>query len=164
MEFFSILQVEDRTPFVTVALQECERMNLLCEELRRSLQELELGLTVMTNFNIFLHFLLYIHIHVVHNYHDFSSISNNLTRKKNCLHESQFSISYNMLYIYNVLYLKYLKYVSFDKIQNHFSFLRNLLLLNVVMLFLLLNVVIDIKMNSICYNTTILRFNFEMRN
>ncbi|KOX67396.1 Dynein beta chain, ciliary, partial [Melipona quadrifasciata] len=38
-------KVEDRTPFVTVALQECERMNLLCEELRRSLQELELGLT-----------------------------------------------------------------------------------------------------------------------
>ncbi|XP_015433748.1 PREDICTED: dynein beta chain, ciliary-like [Dufourea novaeangliae] len=37
-------KVEDRTPYVTVALQECERMNLLCEELRRSLRELELGL------------------------------------------------------------------------------------------------------------------------
>lgn len=48
--------MEDRTPFVTVALQECERMNLLCEELRRSLQELELGLKVMTNFYAFLHF------------------------------------------------------------------------------------------------------------
>nr|XP_033200758.1 dynein beta chain, ciliary-like isoform X1 [Bombus vancouverensis nearcticus] len=42
LELYS--KVEDRTPFVTVALQECERMNLLCEELRRSLQELELGL------------------------------------------------------------------------------------------------------------------------
>ncbi|XP_076749810.1 dynein beta chain, ciliary-like [Xylocopa sonorina] len=38
-------KVEERTPYVTVALQECERMNLLCEELRRSLQELDLGLS-----------------------------------------------------------------------------------------------------------------------
>ncbi|CAK9799022.1 Dynein beta chain, ciliary [Anthophora plagiata] len=37
-------KVEDRTPYVTVALQECERMNILCEELKRSLKELELGL------------------------------------------------------------------------------------------------------------------------
>ncbi|XP_017887523.2 dynein beta chain, ciliary-like [Ceratina calcarata] len=42
MELYA--KVEDRTPFVTVALQECERMNLLCEELRRSLIELDLGL------------------------------------------------------------------------------------------------------------------------
>lgn len=50
--------MEDRTPFVTVALQECERMNLLCEELRRSLQELELGLKVMTNIYAFLYFYI----------------------------------------------------------------------------------------------------------
>ncbi|XP_076235061.1 dynein beta chain, ciliary [Calliopsis andreniformis] len=37
-------KVEDRTPYVTVALQECERMNFLCEELKRSLHELDLGL------------------------------------------------------------------------------------------------------------------------
>ncbi|XP_076548684.1 dynein beta chain, ciliary isoform X2 [Osmia lignaria lignaria] len=37
-------KVEDRTPFITVALQECERMNSLCDELKRSLHELELGL------------------------------------------------------------------------------------------------------------------------
>ncbi|XP_054000578.1 dynein beta chain, ciliary-like [Hylaeus anthracinus] len=37
-------KVEDRTPFVTVALQECERMNILCDELKRSLRELDLGL------------------------------------------------------------------------------------------------------------------------
>ncbi|XP_078035556.1 dynein beta chain, ciliary-like isoform X7 [Augochlora pura] len=37
-------KVEDRTPYVTVALQECERMNILCEELKRSLRELDLGL------------------------------------------------------------------------------------------------------------------------
>ncbi|XP_031370134.1 dynein beta chain, ciliary-like isoform X1 [Apis dorsata] len=47
-EEFNMLElygkVEDRTPFVTVALQECERMNVLCEELKRSLHELDLGL------------------------------------------------------------------------------------------------------------------------
>ncbi|XP_046432396.1 dynein beta chain, ciliary-like [Neodiprion fabricii] len=37
-------RVEDRTPFIIVAFQECERMNILCGELRRSLRELELGL------------------------------------------------------------------------------------------------------------------------
>lgn len=40
-------KVEDRTPFVIVAFQECERMNILCDELRRSLKELELGLKVI---------------------------------------------------------------------------------------------------------------------
>lgn len=39
-------QVEDRTPYVIVALQECERMNNLCDEISRSLTELELGLKV----------------------------------------------------------------------------------------------------------------------
>ncbi|KAK2582958.1 hypothetical protein KPH14_009015 [Odynerus spinipes] len=37
-------RVEDRTPFVIVSFQECERMNILCNELRRSLTELTLGL------------------------------------------------------------------------------------------------------------------------
>ncbi|XP_014471080.1 PREDICTED: dynein beta chain, ciliary-like [Dinoponera quadriceps] len=37
-------KVEDRTPFVIVALQECERMNALTNELKRSLGELDLGL------------------------------------------------------------------------------------------------------------------------
>ncbi|XP_034948410.1 dynein beta chain, ciliary-like [Chelonus insularis] len=37
-------KVDERTPFVIVALQECERMNILCAELKRSLLELELGL------------------------------------------------------------------------------------------------------------------------
>lgn len=44
--FFLFVQAEDRTPFVIVALQECERMNVLCEELKRSLAELDLGLKV----------------------------------------------------------------------------------------------------------------------
>lgn len=39
-------KAEDRTPFVIVAFQECERMNILCDELKRSLRELELGLKV----------------------------------------------------------------------------------------------------------------------
>ena len=39
-------KVEERTPYVIVAFQECERMNLLMGELRRSLRELDLGLKV----------------------------------------------------------------------------------------------------------------------
>ncbi|XP_058061407.1 LOW QUALITY PROTEIN: dynein beta chain, ciliary-like [Anopheles bellator] len=37
-------RVEDRTPFIIVAFQECERMNILVRELKRSLRELLLGL------------------------------------------------------------------------------------------------------------------------
>lgn len=39
-------KVEDRTPYVVVAFQECERMNTLTREIRRSLKELDLGLKV----------------------------------------------------------------------------------------------------------------------
>uniref|UniRef100_A0A1I8PDY1 Dynein beta chain, ciliary n=1 Tax=Stomoxys calcitrans TaxID=35570 RepID=A0A1I8PDY1_STOCA len=37
-------RVEDRNPYILVAFQECERMNILMAELKRSLNELELGL------------------------------------------------------------------------------------------------------------------------
>ncbi|KAM6297472.1 dynein axonemal heavy chain 17 [Aegotheles albertisi] len=37
-------KAEEKTPYVVVALQECERMNILTHEIRRSLQELDLGL------------------------------------------------------------------------------------------------------------------------
>ncbi|XP_032995477.1 dynein heavy chain 9, axonemal isoform X2 [Lacerta agilis] len=37
-------KVEERTPYIVVAFQECERMNLLTSEIRRSLRELDLGL------------------------------------------------------------------------------------------------------------------------
>ncbi|KAF2900340.1 hypothetical protein ILUMI_05842 [Ignelater luminosus] len=37
-------KVEDRTPFIIVAFQECERMNNLTREMKRSLVELDLGL------------------------------------------------------------------------------------------------------------------------
>ncbi|XP_076002796.1 dynein axonemal heavy chain 9 [Genypterus blacodes] len=37
-------KAEERTPFQVVALQECERMNILTQEIRRSLHELLLGL------------------------------------------------------------------------------------------------------------------------
>ncbi|XP_041975803.1 dynein beta chain, ciliary [Aricia agestis] len=37
-------KVEERTPYVIVAFQECERMNHLTGEMRRSLRELDLGL------------------------------------------------------------------------------------------------------------------------
>lgn len=36
----------ERTPYVVVAFQECERMNILTNEMRRSLKELSLGLKV----------------------------------------------------------------------------------------------------------------------
>ncbi|XP_055450236.1 dynein axonemal heavy chain 9 [Psammomys obesus] len=37
-------KVEERTPYIVVAFQECERMNILIREIRRSLRELHLGL------------------------------------------------------------------------------------------------------------------------
>ena len=37
-------KVEERTPYVIVAFQECERMNNLMKEMKRSLRELDLGL------------------------------------------------------------------------------------------------------------------------
>lgn len=40
-------KVEERTPYVIVAFQECERMNYLTGELKRSLKELDLGLKVI---------------------------------------------------------------------------------------------------------------------
>ncbi|XP_039265498.2 dynein beta chain, ciliary-like [Styela clava] len=47
-EGFNMLElmskVEDRTPYIVVAFQECERMNTLTSEIRRSLKELDLGL------------------------------------------------------------------------------------------------------------------------
>jgi dynein heavy chain len=39
-------KVDEKTPYVLVALQECERMNALTDEIRRSLKELDLGLKV----------------------------------------------------------------------------------------------------------------------
>lgn len=36
----------EKTPYVVVAVQECERMNILIREMRRSLKELSLGLKV----------------------------------------------------------------------------------------------------------------------
>ena len=39
---------EERTPYTIVAFQECERMNTLTNEMKRSLKELNLGLKVGT--------------------------------------------------------------------------------------------------------------------
>ncbi|NXK67744.1 DYH9 protein, partial [Sylvietta virens] len=39
-----LAKVQERTPYAVVALQECERMNALTAEIRRSLAELQLGL------------------------------------------------------------------------------------------------------------------------
>ena len=37
--------VDERGPYQNVFLQECDRMNMLCKEIRRSLKELDLGLS-----------------------------------------------------------------------------------------------------------------------
>lgn len=43
-EIMAKVPVEERTPYVVVAFQECERMNILTSEIRRTLKELDLGL------------------------------------------------------------------------------------------------------------------------
>ncbi|NXF34737.1 DYH17 protein, partial [Nyctibius bracteatus] len=40
----TMAKAKDRTPYVVVAFQECERMNILTKAIRRSLRELDLGL------------------------------------------------------------------------------------------------------------------------
>ena len=40
------------TPYVVVAFQECERMNMLTSEIRRTLKELDLGLKVSQNITV----------------------------------------------------------------------------------------------------------------
>lgn len=45
-------KIEDKTPYVLVAFQEMERMNILFREIKRSLKELDLGLKVSTDINI----------------------------------------------------------------------------------------------------------------
>lgn len=41
-----IAKAEEKTPFIIVVFQECERMNILTKEMSRSLKELNLGLKV----------------------------------------------------------------------------------------------------------------------
>lgn len=56
-------RIEERTPFVVVAFQECERMNILFAEMKRSLKELMLGLkgelTITTDMELLDECLLY---------------------------------------------------------------------------------------------------------
>ena len=43
------LRVKEKTPFIVVCLQECERMNVLLGEIKRTLDDLKLGLTGALN-------------------------------------------------------------------------------------------------------------------
>ena len=52
VELTTKIPVEERTPYVTVALQETERMNGLTNEIRRTLKELNLGLKVRETYGI----------------------------------------------------------------------------------------------------------------
>lgn len=45
----------ERSPYILVCFQECERMNVLIEEMRRSLKELDLGLKAITELSIYTH-------------------------------------------------------------------------------------------------------------
>ncbi len=45
-------KAEEKTPYTVVAIQECERMNMLTVEIRRSLKELNLGLKVKEYLNL----------------------------------------------------------------------------------------------------------------
>jgi dynein heavy chain, axonemal len=52
-------KAEEKTPYTVVAIQECERMNMLTVEIRRSLKELNLGLKVNFTFkNLSIFFIL----------------------------------------------------------------------------------------------------------
>jgi dynein heavy chain, axonemal len=42
-------RIKDKTPFIVVCLQEVERMNILLGEIRKSLEDLRLGLTGALN-------------------------------------------------------------------------------------------------------------------
>ena len=44
-------KTEEKSPYTVVALQECERMNMLLKEMRRSLKELDSGLKVREGFD-----------------------------------------------------------------------------------------------------------------
>ena len=50
MELFA--RAEEKTPYVLVALQECERMNGLTREMKRSLKEVDLGLKVWNGISL----------------------------------------------------------------------------------------------------------------
>ena len=47
-----LTKATERSPYVLVCLQECERMNLLLAEIRKSLIELDLGLKVLSTGNL----------------------------------------------------------------------------------------------------------------
>ena len=44
-----LARIKDKTPFIVVCLQEVERMNILLGEIRKSLEDLRLGLTGALN-------------------------------------------------------------------------------------------------------------------
>ena len=46
VEIMAKVPPDERTPYVVVSFQECERMNMLTLEIRRTLKELDLGLKV----------------------------------------------------------------------------------------------------------------------
>jgi dynein heavy chain len=46
-------KTEEKSPYTVVALQECERMNMLLKEMKRSLKELDSGLKVSLKIKLY---------------------------------------------------------------------------------------------------------------
>lgn len=58
-------RIEEKTPFIVVIMQECERLNLLLAEVRQSLRQLDKGLKVSNNMSLFYRFFVYMNFCVL---------------------------------------------------------------------------------------------------
>ena len=71
MELMAKVPAEERTPYTIVAFQECERMNTLTNEMKRSLKELDLGLKVSVWWKMYINNVgSCIAVHISHNSHN----------------------------------------------------------------------------------------------
>jgi hypothetical protein len=97
-EEFNILEmmgkVEERTPYVIVAFQECQRMNFLTSEMKRSLKELELGLKVNCEHqrNILIN-VIYLFIGRIDYYFGHGRLGNRLVFRSNSIGMDESSLS-----------------------------------------------------------------------
>ena len=84
LEIVNKVPTEERTPYVVVAFQECERMNMLTVEIRRSLKELDLGLKVFIIFST-IYLLVITFVTLSHFYCTVKPVQNGHSQKdQNC--------------------------------------------------------------------------------
>lgn len=104
-------KAEERTPYQVVALQECERMNFLTREIRRSLQELSMGVKVRRLLNILCIFMSTLFPR-----------SNPLQQYRN-ISQTGFSIKVSHLFVYdNELVSRFSFWSPFSSLPLLFSF------------------------------------------